>query len=178
MKTGSSFIGLFLKIRDIGVPEDMRPEEAKFIRMINIAVLFFTLTLLPWMIFQLAHLHITIFVIQALMMVATLPVLRFNHKGRYTLARVHLSVIAHLFLVFMCIVSAGALVTHYFFFIAAGCMALGFPRDETKWMVTLITLFRIQLLFIQALVLQVLVVTVLVVPQVLVTVLVVPQVVL
>jgi class 3 adenylate cyclase len=126
----------FWAIGEIGITRDLRPEEAKHIRLLNFGMILLGVLNMGWFFQSLAHekTGIIIPIAQISTAVLCLPVYIFHMLGRYNTARVY-----GMFLFYTCALviysfSGKEIVDHYFIFTAIGATFLIFPRKEKKLM--------------------------------------------
>ena len=128
------------KIRDIGVPEDMRPEEARSVRAINLGIYFLVIAFLPsWMIVSSLKAHYAHLALEIVMEILALFIFLFNHRGQYLLARIYGCLLVNVVVMGMSVLSGDAVILHYFFIVAAG-LSVFFPRGETKIAILMVVL--------------------------------------
>lgn len=122
----------FRSIPDIGVRPELRPEEAKHIRYLNIGFALCALINLAFAIQGLTHPNIPpiMFLGQFMLAILTLPVFIFNAHGRYTAARVYGFLLFYASTLFFFPLSGKGVVDHYLWFTAVGYAFLVFPRRE------------------------------------------------
>lgn len=123
-----------------GVPPEMSPEDAKYIRLINMAALLSILVLPVWMIISINEKHPTNLAIEGAGVVINLLVFVLNRQGHHTAARIYYIVMANIFWTGACVITGPGIFFPYGFFIVAGATVLVFPKTERAWMATMILL--------------------------------------
>ncbi len=125
-------------IFNIGIPPSMQPDEAKYIRMVNVVVFYF-ISVMP--IFILVAVISKVYLILFHMIViclTVLPAFIFNYLRLYNLARIYF------FLVMGAQLSVGSLIIgkdfllQYYFFVFIFLVVMTSPKDAKKSMVVLI----------------------------------------
>ncbi len=139
MKSGIMGMGLiepFIKIRDVGVPDDMAPEEAKYIRALNILVFLSWLLHLTWGVQALARGHKVSLAIHLVWVALILSNYFFIGRRRYLAAKVLLIFYLNLHSI------ASAVVVHGQYYdkwnvLFAALVPFLFAKKETRWMLAM-----------------------------------------
>ena len=127
----------FWAIGEIGITAEVRPEEAKHIRLLNMGFLAFVVITLAYF-FQGLSDEITppiIPIVQISAVVLCMLVYVFNRLGRYNTARVYGMGLFYGQSLVLYSLSGKDIVDHYFFFIAIAYAFLIFPRKQRRWMI-------------------------------------------
>ncbi len=140
MKTRKPFLKRLRRIRHVGVPREMAPEEAKYIRMTNLSALGVLCGILHFIVANLLYFDPGTALGGIAMFMLTLLVYLFNSKGWYAFARLYIVVLWNVSLLIICVIVGEALIIHYLFFISAGGAILIFPKKETWRMIAMIFL--------------------------------------
>ena len=131
----------FWAIGDIGITPDIRPEEAKHIRYLNIGTFLFFIINLGYCFQSLADEKTFIIgIIQIFASVLCLLVYKFHMLGRYNTARIYLFLLYYAVALFVYPLTGKEVVDHYFIFTAIAYSFLVFPRTEKGLMITIIIL--------------------------------------
>jgi len=132
----------FRSIPDIGITPELRPEDAKHIRYLNIGFSLMLVINLAYFFQGLTDAQTPIILQVANLIVSTLCVLVFifNMRGRYTTARVYGFLLYYASCLFFFPLSGNAVHDHYMIFISLGYAFLVFPRKENKLMALIIIL--------------------------------------
>ncbi len=129
-------------ITDIGVTQDIRPEEAKHIRYLNIGAFLLCIINLGYF-FQGVTDERTAIIIpitQISVSALSLLVFVFQKIGRYNTARVYCFSLYYASALFIYPLSGKEVLDHYFIFVAIGYAFLVFPRKEKLSMAIIIVL--------------------------------------
>ena len=132
----------FWAIGEIGITPEVRPEEAKHIRLLNMGFLLFVVINLAYSFQNLTDERTPniIPVIQIGAVVLCMLVYGFNRLGRYNAARVYGMVLFYASALILYLLSGKEVVDHYFFFIGIAYAFLIFPRKQRRWMILTIIL--------------------------------------
>jgi len=124
----------FRAIPDIGVTPDIRPEEIKHIRYLNIGFSLMVLINLAFFFQGLtdAQTPIIFHVARPVVSILCLLVFIFNKIGRYTTARVYGFLLYYVDCLFFFPLSGNDVHDHYLIFTSLGYAFLVFPRKEKK----------------------------------------------
>lgn len=123
-------------IGDIGVSAEIRPEEAKHIRYLNIGTFLFCIINLLYFILSLSEEKpVLVFpIVQISTSVLCLLVYFFHTRGRYNTARIYCFSLFYAGALLTYPLSGKSLLDHFFIFSAIGYSFLVFPRKEKKLM--------------------------------------------
>jgi len=128
-------------IWNIGITENVKPEETKHLRILNVGALFYGINALIWLSIQFASGSywgwIEFFELSGIVYV--IIVFFLQSRGRYTLARVVLMFGSMPILGATYVLSGPALADHYFFFTSIAFSYLLFPRTEKKLLIASVT---------------------------------------
>ena len=131
----------FWAIGNIGITPDIRPEEAKHIRYLNIGTFLLCIINLGYFFQSIAdEKTFTIGIIQIFASILCLLVYKFHMLGRYNTARIYLFLLYYVVALFVYPFTGKEVVDHYFIFTAIGYSFLVFPRTEKGLMITIIIL--------------------------------------
>jgi class 3 adenylate cyclase len=127
----------FWAIGEIGITPEVRPEEAKHIRLLNMGFLLFVVINLAYSFQGLTDERTPniIPVIQICAVVLCMLVYGFNRLGRYNTARVYGMALFYATALILYLLSGKDVVDHYFFFIGIAYAFLIFPRKQRRWMI-------------------------------------------
>ncbi len=126
----------FWAIGEIGITPDVRPEEAKHIRLLNMGFLLFVVINLAYSFQGLTDEKIPLIepMVQISGVVLCLLVYVFNRLGRYNAARIYGMSLYYVQALILYSLSGSSVVDHYFFFAAIAYTLLIFPRKEKRLM--------------------------------------------
>jgi class 3 adenylate cyclase len=126
----------FWAIGEIGITPDVRPEEAKHIRLLNMGFLLFVVINLAYSFQGLTDekTPVVIPIVQISGVVLCLLIYAFNRLGRYNTARVYGMSLYYVQALILYPLSGRSVVDHYFFFTAIAFSFLIFPRKEKRLM--------------------------------------------
>jgi class 3 adenylate cyclase len=126
----------FWAIGEIGITPDVRPEEAKHIRLLNMGFLLFVVINLAYSFQGLTDekTPVVIPIVQISGVVLCLLIYAFNRLGRYNAARVYGMSLYYVQALILYPLSGRSVVDHYFFFTAIAFSFLIFPRKEKRLM--------------------------------------------
>jgi len=132
----------FRAIWDIGVTPDIRPEEVKHIRFVNIGAFLLCVINLGYFFQGLADEKIAIIMPIANISASALSLLVYilQMLGRYNTARIYIFLLYYALALFTYPLSGKAVVDHYFVFTPIAYSFLVFPRKEKGSMALIITL--------------------------------------
>lgn len=127
----------FWAIGEIGITPDVRPEEAKHIRLLNMGFLLFMVISTAYFFKNLADekTPVVIPIVQISGVVLCLLVYVFNRLGRYNTARIYGMLLYYVQALFLYSLSGRNVVDHYFFFAAIAYTFLIFPKKEKRLMI-------------------------------------------
>jgi class 3 adenylate cyclase len=132
----------FWAVGNIGVSAEVRPEEAKHIRYLNIGTFLFCIINLGYFFQGLVdeNAPIIIAIAQICTAVLCLLVYMFHTLGRYNTARIYCFLLFYAACLFIYPLSGKEVVDHYFVFVAIAYSFLVFPRKERVSMTVIIVL--------------------------------------
>jgi len=133
-------VNFLRRVRDIGVPPEMRPEDSKYIQVSNLWQFFALLSVLPFVVLAIVNRHGLSLLFAVTGLFADLLVLVFNWRRQYTLARVYGSIIGCLFFMAACMLTGRSIHMHYGFFIVAAATILFFPKNQVRLMIVMLVL--------------------------------------
>ncbi len=127
----------FWAIGEVGITPEVRPEEAKHIRLLNMGFFLFVVITLAYFFQGLTDERTPniIPVVQICAAVLCMLVYVFNRLGRYNTARVYGMVLFYGQALILFPLSGKDVVDHYFFFTAIAYTFLIFPRKQRRWMI-------------------------------------------
>ncbi len=142
MRLLDTITNAFRAIPDIGVTPDLRPEETKHIRYLNIGFSLMLVINLAYFFQGLtdAQTPNILQVANPIVSILCVLVFIFNRLGRYTTARVYGFLLYYISCLFFFPLSGGHVHDHYMIFISLGYAFLVFPRKEKKLMALIIIL--------------------------------------
>jgi signal transduction histidine kinase len=130
-----------IKMRDIGIPEDMPPEEAKHVKLLNsIYILSALLTGPGGVISSIQKGWIAYLIVHSSMILSQMLGVYLNHLGRFTLSRVWYAISNITIMVLVTALNDKELISYYIFFIFPLAFVLVFPKKETKLMYAMLGL--------------------------------------
>jgi class 3 adenylate cyclase len=126
----------FWAIGEIGITPDVRPEEAKHIRLLNMGFLLFVVINLAYSFQGLTDEKTPVVepIVQISGVVLCLLIYVFNRLGRYNTARIYGMSLYYAQALILYSLSGSSVVDHYFFFAAIAYSFLIFPRKEKRLM--------------------------------------------
>jgi adenylate cyclase len=127
-------------IGEIGITPDIRPEEAKHIRLFNIGILLLGLINLAWAFQGLVDEKSVVVIPAAQFSTTILCILVYvlHRMGRYNTARVYGMSLFFVSSLFVYSLTGRYVTDHYFFFVSIGASFLIFPRNEKRLMILMI----------------------------------------
>jgi adenylate cyclase len=154
MASIGSVTKVFRAIPDIGITPDIRPEEAKHIRYLNVGFALMIFISLAYLMQSMTDSQVPFIIPVAQLFFSVLAglVFIFNRLGRYTVARIYGFLLYYIDCLILYTASGQAVLDHYFIFLSFGYAFLIFPRKENKLMMLVIALgivcfFTIMLLY-------------------------------
>ena len=132
----------FRAIWNIGVTPDIRPEEVKHIRFVNIGAFLLCVTTLGYFLQGLADEKTAVIIPIANISASALSLLVYmlQLQGRYNIARIYLFLLFYALALFAYPLSGKEVVDHYFVFTPIAYSFLVFPRKEKGSMALIIVL--------------------------------------
>jgi len=132
----------FWAVGNIGVSEDIRPEEAKHIRYLNIGTFLFCIINLGYFFQSLVDEKSPLIMTFSLISISVLclVVYVFHMLGRYNTARMYCFLLFFASTLFIYPLTGKEVVDHYFIFVAIAYSFLLFPRKEKVSMTIIIAL--------------------------------------
>jgi len=128
---------ILAKTRDIGVPEGIRPEEVKYIRLGNLMGLLVFLITLIFGLRSLLNQQYYVTILSAATFLLMFPVYLFQRRGYHIAAKMYGLVLFNLYIVLSATFMSGVMRGETNF-IVAGVAILMFPKKETKWMIAMV----------------------------------------